>query len=61
MIFTLTVQRAGDAQPTLWLFDDATQARNARELATQENILLGNGQDYITDAHEFAAWVRRES
>lgn len=60
MLLTLTVRRPGDAKETLWLFDDIHQARAARELAAQENILLGNSEDYITDFHEFAAWVRRD-
>ncbi|GAB3513149.1 hypothetical protein [Pseudoxanthomonas daejeonensis] len=59
-LLTITVQRPGDRQPTTWLFDDVFQARNARELASQEKILISNGEDYITDFREFAAWVRRE-
>ena len=59
-ILTITVQRPGDRQPTTWLFDDVFQARNARELASHEKILVSNGEDYITDYAEFAAWVRGE-
>lgn len=59
-LFTITVQRPGDCEPTTWLFDDVYAARNARELAAQEKILIRNGEDYITDFDEFAAWVRRE-
>lgn len=59
-LFTITVQRAGDRKPTTWLFDDVFQARNARELASHEKILVSNGEDYITDFDEFAAWVRGE-
>ncbi|RYZ23870.1 MAG: hypothetical protein EOO16_03230 [Chitinophagaceae bacterium] len=57
---TITVQRPGDRQSTTWLFDDVFQARHARELASQEKILISNGEDFITDFDEFAAWVRRE-
>ena len=57
MIYTLTVQRPHDPSPTTWLFDDAFEACQAQQLAETAQILLTHGQDYITDSHEFAAWV----
>ena len=59
-LHTITVKRPGDAKETLWLFDDIHQARAARELAANEQILVSNGEDYITDFDEFAAWVKRD-
>ncbi|MCV2216097.1 hypothetical protein [Thauera sp. Sel9] len=60
MLRTLTVQRHGDAKPQQWLFDDDTCYRRARELAIATGIYRTDGQDYITDFDEFAAWVRRD-
>ena len=58
-LHTITVKRHGDAKETTWLFDEIFQARAARELAAQEQILVSNSEEYITDFAEFAAWVRR--
>ena len=59
-LLTLTVKRPQDAAPTTWLFDDCQWHRRAKDLAIDQGILLAQGEDYITDFDEFAAWVRRD-
>lgn len=64
-LIKLTIQRAGDPKPLVWLFDqDGMEAQHAENfIEDNEDLFVGKpvwDADYVSDLTEFAEWARHE-